>query len=43
LNQGTLREIAVDSYSTEWYLPIPFADRDYKDELGYKNGFNWMS
>ncbi len=43
LNQGTLREIAVDSYSTEWYLPIPLADRDYKVELGYKYGFKWMS
>ena len=43
VNQGTLREIAVDSYSTEWYLPIPLADRDYKVELGYKYGFNWMS
>ena len=43
LNQGTLREIAVDSYSTEWYLPIPLADRDYKVELGYKYGFNWMT
>ena len=43
LNQGTLREIAVDSYSTEWYLPIPLSDRDYKVELGYKYGFNWMS
>ena len=43
INQGTLREIAVDSYSTEWYLPIPLADRDYKVELGYKYGFNWMS
>ncbi len=42
-NQGTLREIAVDSYSTEWYLPIPLPDRDYKVELGYKYGFNWMS
>ena len=42
-NQGTLREIAVDSYSTEWYLPIPLADRDYKVELGYKYGFSWMS
>ena len=42
-NQGTLREIAVDSYSTEWYLPIPVADRDYKVELGYRYGFNWMS
>ncbi len=43
LNQGTLREIAVDSYSTEWYLPIPLADRNYKVELGYKYGFKWMS
>ncbi len=43
LNQGTLREIAVDSYSTEWYLPIPLSDREYKVELGYKYGFNWMS
>ena len=43
LNQGTLREITVDSYSTEWYLPIPLADRDYRVELGYKYGFNWMS
>ncbi len=43
LNQGTLREIAVDSHSTEWYLPIPLADRDYKVELGYKYGFKWMS
>ena len=43
LNQGTLREIAVDSFSTEWYLPIPLANRDYKVELGYKYGFKWMS
>ena len=43
LNQGTLREINVDSYSTEWYLPIPLADRDYRVELGYKYGFKWMS
>ena len=43
VNQGTLREIGVDSYSTEWYLPIPLADRDYKVELGYKYGFKWMS
>ena len=42
-NQGTLREIAVDSFSTEWYLPIPVPDRDYKVELGYRYGFNWMS
>ena len=43
INQGTLREIAVDSYSTEWYLPIPVPDRDYKVELGYRYGFKWMS
>ena len=43
VNQGTLREIAVDSFSTEWYLPIPVADRDYKVELGYRYGFKWMS
>ena len=43
LNQGTLREINVDSYSTEWYLPIPLPNRDYKVELGYKYGFKWMS
>ena len=42
-NQGTIREIAVDSYSTEWYLPIPVPDRDYKVELGYRYGFKWMS
>ena len=42
-NQSTLREIAVDSYSTEWYLPIPVADRDYKVELGYRYGFKWMT
>ena len=42
-NKGTMREIAVDSFSTEWYLPIPVADRDYKVELGYRYGFEWMS
>ena len=43
LNQGTLRQVNVDSYSTECYLPIPLANRDYKVELGYKYGFKWMS
>ena len=42
-NLSTLREIAVDSFSTEWYLPIPVPDRDYKVELGYRYGFKWMS
>tara|TARA_B100000131_G_scaffold298624_1_gene318315 strand:- start:1878 stop:3041 length:1164 start_codon:yes stop_codon:yes gene_type:complete len=43
VNQSTMREIAVDSYSTEWYLPIPVPNRDYKVELGYRYGFKWMS
>ena len=43
INQGTLREIAVDSFSTEWYLPIPVSDRTYKVELGYRYGFEWMT
>jgi len=43
VNPATLREVTVDSFSTEWYLPIPVCDRDYKVELGYKYGLNWMS
>ena len=42
-NPGTLREVTVDSHSTEWYLPIPMGDRDYVVELGYRIGFDWMS
>ena len=42
-NPGTLREVTVDSHSTEWYLPIPMGDRDYIVELGYRIGFKWMS
>ena len=40
---GTLREVVVDSHSTEWYLPIPLGDRDYKVELGYRFGSQWIS
>ncbi len=40
---GTLREVVVDSHSTEWYLPIPLGDRDYKVELGYRFGAQWIS
>ncbi|AAP99134.1 MULTISPECIES: DUF4912 domain-containing protein [Prochlorococcus] len=40
---GTLREVIVDSHSTEWYLPIPVGDRDYKVELGYRFGAQWIS
>ncbi len=39
----TLQEIPVDSHSTEWYLPIPLSNRDYRVELGYRFGNSWMS
>ncbi len=39
----TLQEVPVDSHSTEWYLPIPMGDRDYRVELGYRFGTSWMS
>ncbi len=41
--KGTLREVTVDSHSTEWYLPIPVGDRDYKVELGYRSSAQWIS
>ncbi len=40
---GILREVTVDSHSTEWYLPIPVGDRDYKVELGYHFSSQWIS
>ena len=41
----TLQEVVVDSYATEWYLPVPLSDRDYRVELGYrKSGAGgWIS
>ena len=41
----TLQEVVVDSHATEWYLPVPLADRDYRVELGYrkKAGGGWIS
>ncbi len=42
-NPGTLREVTVDSHSTEWYLPIPLGDRDYQVELGYRFKSKWIS
>jgi len=32
----TLQEVPVDSHATEWYLPVPLSDRDYRVELGYR-------
>ena len=49
LSQGsshphTLQEVPVDSHSTEWYLPVPLSDRDYRVELGYRrSGGGWIS
>jgi hypothetical protein len=41
----TLQEVVVDSHATEWYLPVPLSDRDYRVELGYrkKAGGGWIS
>ena len=39
----TLQEVPVDSHSTEWYLPVPLCDRDYRVELGYKTESKWIS
>ncbi len=43
INKSALREIIVDSHSTEWYLPIPLGDRDYQVELGYRYKSKWIS
>ncbi len=42
-HRQTLQEIPVDSHSTEWYLPIPLSDREYRVELGYRSGTRWIS
>ncbi len=39
----TLQEVPVDSYTTEWYLPVPMCDRDYRVEIGYRLDSQWMS
>ena len=39
----TLQEVPVDSHSTEWYLPVPLCDRDYRVEMGYRISSTWMS
>ena len=32
----TLQEVVVDAHASEWYLPIPLFDRDYRVEIGYR-------
>ena len=42
----TLQEVVVDAHATEWYLPVPLADRDYRVELGYRKASpagGWIS
>jgi hypothetical protein len=40
----TLQEVVVDSHATEWYLPVPLSDREYRVELGYRSGgARWIS
>jgi len=41
----TLQEVVVDSHATEWYLPVPLSDRDYRVELGYRQAGSggWIS
>jgi hypothetical protein len=41
----TLQEVVVDSHASEWYLPVPLSDRDYRVELGYRTASNggWIS
>ena len=40
----TLQELVVSSGATEWHLPMPVSDRDYRVQLGYrtKSG-GWFS
>lgn len=40
----TLQEMIVDAAATEWHLPIPLGDRDYRVELGYRTSTGgWYS
>lgn len=40
----TLQEVVVDAHASEWYLPVPLSDRDYRVELGFrKAGGGWIS
>ncbi|MFM7512629.1 MAG: DUF4912 domain-containing protein [Cyanobium sp.] len=38
-----LQELVVQASATEWYLPVPLCDRDYRVELGYRlSGGGWL-
>lgn len=39
-----LQEVVVDANASEWYLPVPVSDRDYRVELGYRLAAGgWLS
>ncbi|MCP9908561.1 DUF4912 domain-containing protein [Cyanobium sp. BA20m-p-22] len=39
-----LQELVVPANATEWYLPVPLSDRDYRVELGYRlSGGGWLA
>ncbi|MEB3200756.1 MAG: DUF4912 domain-containing protein [Synechococcaceae cyanobacterium] len=40
----TLQEVVVDAHASEWYLPVPLSDRDYRVELGFRTASGgWYS
>ena len=41
----TLQEVVVDANASEWYIPVPLSDRDYRVELGFRrsNAGGWIS
>lgn len=40
----TLQEVVVDGRATEWFLPVPLCDRDYRVEIGYRlPAGGWLS
>ena len=40
----TLQEVVVDAGNSEWYLPVPLSDRDYRVELGFRQSDGgWFS
>ena len=39
-----MQEVPVDANATEWYIPMPLSDRDYRVELGYRlTDGGWLS
>lgn len=40
----TLQELVVDAAASNWYMPVPLCDRDYRVELGYRLAAGgWLS